>query len=1147
MTPDQAKKILSSSNKRLVIMGRFNSSGPADVAHEGETFSGSSGVDHPKLSVEEFFERMRPEVRYVPGEPHTVGDTSFNSFSLQAPSAGGEVGYGQLISAESPLLKQRSSDDSVPEAVRFQNDGASHVEKLIEDLDEVVKFSDGKFTAALLKLTRRYMVDHANSQSADDKVDLVQWRRLAFDHACSSAIANYMTCCRADEANARSEVSRALDAHAQGEEAPLTPQRKQRLLDGLAHCKLVCEEGRKDDDRLAELGKETEFAFLADYPGSKKYGLYIDGVGDKSFLEYYRYFLERSGAVHRFVRNGSSHSSVFLWLAGKYRAFESDNALANYTAESMCTVGVENQEERMPGQTKEERKRNDELVRGMESKVASDIQAKIMGDAEQRGIYEKMRNALNEGILEALRPETAFRRDALYRRLRTLFVALGQMAGGKAGQILGQATDKAAELARVYRAAKNVGLKKGEVEQYQKAFDKLRTEKMAPFVDALKEEVAALDLSEDELSDAVCVAVVKRIAAETKTYFDESWLGDLDAIQEENALLGDIYDLRSKVDVERREDSSRGMPMTVLTSREVGILAPVEAREEDTKAYAKSVQEAAKASGLGAQAGPVSAPLAVPSTLLSSVKENAKGVLKNEQGQEIASLASDPERNLIKATLKEAVAGEELLGANVEIDFGEALSGVKLQEVKGLDLQPLVSSSEARGKQLESVSEKFGTYSKTQSLLRDKYVADSNAKGNTLFTRGVRALALGEYMAAAPPSESNLGVADLSNVLGVIMDIVEHIGDAKDAKLFKVGATLPEDVLKRINISLHLPVNSAAELGNILQYHYNQCQKLDSLATYLEELRQVRNLFEALEGTDAEITVYNCTLREHADEDLTAFSKDLCMVKEHPVVLYLSHQAAASESSFKALSNRVAEVLRDRAKDTNELQLPLVITPASASEAGIFPLVSPSTITLPGLAPLGSTAKGVLPATVSDLNPYLALAASLVVGNGKELGELGELTPRQRKGLKEAVCVTAQPNQSLSLLLSDAWLGLESPLLPLLCMVKWANICLLHGSQTTEELTRLVLKSCAVALRDASDANSSAYLGAAAFEGLGGRGLEEWVNYMPTVFADGSSEPMSSRSSSIAFNSGALGIKQKSGERNFGDVLFVTSLAGCLS
>src|SRR5690606_17324944 len=229
-------------------------------------------------------------------------------------------------------------------------------------------------------------------------------------------------------------------------------------------------------------------------------------------------------------------------------------------------------------------------------------------------------------------------------------------------QILNQATDKAEALSRVYRAVKNVRAKEGEVLQlaeFEAALKRVRSPQMVAFIDAVSEQISSLKVEGDELKAAVGEQVVRSIAVETKTYFDKSWLQDMDAIDEEVRMLGDIYDLRNKLDVERRDDASRGMPMTVLTQEEISILAPVEASEADRDRYAKSIEKAASAAG-HQNNRPVSTDLAVPVKLEASVKESVQGVIKNAEGKPLATVASEPERGLLKATMIEDISADEL-------------------------------------------------------------------------------------------------------------------------------------------------------------------------------------------------------------------------------------------------------------------------------------------------------------------------------------------------------------------------------------------------------------------------------------------------------------------------------------------------------
>src|SRR5690606_34635082 len=109
---------------------------------------------------------------------------------------------------------------------------------------------------------------------------------------------------------------------------------------------------------------------------------------------------------------------------------------------------------------------------------------------------------------------------------------------------------------------------------------------------------------------AVCELVVKEIAVETKTYFDRNWLNDMDAIEEEVQQLGDLYDLRAKVDVERRGGASRGMPMMTVTQVELQQL--VEAGSDELDSYAKDLSKQAAAVGAGAASSPTKAFVPMP-------------------------------------------------------------------------------------------------------------------------------------------------------------------------------------------------------------------------------------------------------------------------------------------------------------------------------------------------------------------------------------------------------------------------------------------------------------------------------------------------------------------------------------------------------
>lgn len=1152
------KLILSSSNKRLVIMGLFNATGSVSTPSKGITFSGMGGDENPKLSVADFFEHIAPELRYERDRTVKVGDTSFNSFKLRTPALVGNKGHGQPITQDSPFLATSGDVAKGTSATQWQEAGGKLLRDLLEDLDEVTRFADGRYSAALLKLARRYMVDYADQQLTDDKVDRADWEALAFDHALSSALLNYMTAYGADEPNARAEVSKALVTYCESTETPLNPARVQQLIAGLERCRRVVESGSEDDPLFQAISKDGSYSYLADYAGSK-YGISVAGVGARGFVAHYRYHRKRSDAVHRFVRNGSLHSYLFLWLAGKYTKFDSAEEFPA-VSKVMFDLGVDGQgDKRVPGETAEERRRNFELVRDAESTVSETDRATL----KESNVYGRLEKALQEGILEKLSPDRAFRRSVLNKRNRELFVALGQMAGGRAGQILNQATAKAEALSGIYRAVKNTRSAEGEVLQvadFQKALKRVRSDSMKGFVDGLSSSIEGLSTEGEALKTAVCEQVVKNIAVATKTFFDSNWLSDMDAIEEEVRLLGDIYDLRNKVDVERRADSSRGMPMTVLTQQEISILAPVEASSADKDRYAKSIEKAAALSGVGTPKGPISTKLAVPVSLEEKLKESCEGTIKDAAGKVLAKLVSEREEGLLTATIVDGVDSDALLGATNIVDLGE-LSGLKVVDLEGFDLQPLATAVDEQSKHVEGVAASFGSYSDTQKLIRDKYVQDRTEKGDTAFTRSARALALGEYMAATPPNESNLGVADLSNVLGIALDIVENIGELGDPKAFSPGVTLPPDILGRMNLSLHYPVNNAAELSRILQYHYGQCESLGELSEYFEELRSIKVLFEALQGTDAEITVFNSTVADHAGKGRGQVrqARDLFFVAQHPLIAYLTAQSLPTSTSLDALGKRMAATLKRRTEDTATLQLPVIVTPASiATDSLMFAVIEPQTIPLPPLVPSGTEAadaEDAVPTTVSGIQSHLALAASLVMaGGGSELGLIDDIMDDQAIRVEECLKVTPQDQQPIADVMREGWLSIGSDLCAMLCMTKWINVCLLHEPEKPEEtIANMLHVNCLQALKDASDPKADGFLVQDLFAGLEVKSVtstkEGFLAYMPHVFEGKGSAPLSGRTQKISLNSGQLGVNNKSTGKsyNFGEVPFVNALAQALN
>jgi hypothetical protein len=318
----------------------------------------------------------------------------------------------------------------------------------------------------------------------------------------------------------------------------------------------------------------------------------------------------------------------------------------------------------------------------------------------------------------------------------------------------------------------------------------------------------------------------------------------------------------------------------------------------------------------------------------------------------------------------------------------------------------------------------------------------------------------------------------------------------------------------------------------------------------------VKNLFESLQGSDVEVTVYNCKVSDHAGKarGQVRQARDLFVVKEHPVVVYLTAQAEPSANSIAQLSQRVVATLKRRTEDTASLQVPVVVTPADVDDSGsIFPMVSPSVLKLPRLALAGTDASeddDVIPCTKAGIDSYLALAASLVVsGAGPELGKLEDIVDDQAINVEEALRVNPQDGQFLTELMREGWLAMGSPLCASLCMSKWLNICLLDEPQTSDHLAALLNSNCLTALKGPTDAKSGDYLVPELFYGLDTKTVSQskdgFLLYMPQVFEGKNSAPLSGRTQAIALTAGSLGVRDKASGKlhNFGELPFLTTLS----
>jgi len=1130
---------LSNANRRLAIVGVFSDSNTKKFVFRRNPSAGAH-----RLSPAEFFDKVAPELRFSGGQTVTIGKTIFNKTKIEAPKidADGKFqGHGVSIPVDSPLLDVAPVENT-SEYQMMQQRGGNLFRSLLEDLDALQQFDQGSFSASILKFARWYMYKYASEQAGDFEISWSDWEDMGFDHDLASKVLHLMTCCPSDEVEAESRVKRSLNAHAG--DAGMNPQVIDALSEGLRRCRRVAE-SEAADDRLVGKAVAEGYAFIKDFPGSER-GFHLPGVGGKGLLQYYTYFRKKSDRVHSFVRNGALHSYLFMWLAGKYSKFRGQDD-ARSVASKMFELSIEGQgDKRIPGMTKEERLRAFQIIRATDSELQGADKKRL----ESLETYEKFAEALNREIMKNLQPPREFRREVLAERNQGLFIMLSQMAGGKAGAIFQDASKQCLALVKVYRGAKNVHAADGQKltkTHFLDLFEKLKGEENAALMEKLAAKVQTIQSEDEQLKAEVCELVVSGIAGQTKTFFDSTMLENIDAIEKEIEELREIYQLHMGVTINSSSQSASegasglGMAGAIITNVEVGL--PVEESSAgDLKIYQESLAKVASSMGLSSsQALPSETVIGVPNSLETAVAKGGPGEIKDAKGKVLATVAREEDGNL-RIELSDNADREQLLASDTTISFGDTSVTVVDAEIK---LDHLVRGPDSLD--AAKAVKNFGAYSDCKRRIRGKYM--SEGESDSMFRQSTRALALGEYMLAAPKNLINLGIADLSNVLGVILDATEHIG-CIDAKTLEAGAELDPDKLTRLNLSLHYPVNNKKELQEIVQYHANQCRSLEALVPYLRELSDIRALLQASAGTDAEIVVLNTTLGAQAEEARHPF-----YIEDRPGVCYLTHQSQPTAAGIRELSEAmVAEAQRNKDYPV----VPIVITPAELKQDGAaFPLIGPATFKLPQLLAADAPSEGGLPITGQVVSPYLAMAMSLMGGLYRD--SLGKITGLTRKTDKSIADTLKLGPEGLSLvhndryltdLFLDVWAWTEGPLLGELILVKWLNLCLAYRTdaeadkkflgQSSYEPLHWLRKDCRPALHWAYD--NGAKVAKQAFAGFKSDSIADFSILRPLDIP--TSNQLGNCAKPVPFDAGALGVSEiRKGRhgKGFGKVAFVST------
>ena len=738
--------------------------------------------------------------------------------------------------------------------------------------------------------------------------------------------------------------------------------------------------------------------------------------------------------------------------ASKYASW--DEGEFNKASDPMYDIGVEGQgDKRIPGETHAERA---EMFRRIqEAPLEEDVDKELRDDED----YNNFTYIVEDHTFSALLADKAVTAASLRYRAKKLFSLLGQLAGGKVGQLLNELDKFNALFVPLYRIIKNTR-PENEDEGYKLSDFKERLESVIgekiktsfPEIDNFVENV--ISNSQQEWSSAdrdqslnlktiVTNKFISAYASVSKNHFARQYLENRFDIKEEIRVAEELYDvIRNQQQVSAQSE--------VVGSPVVSVVETVfpNTREKNKKNFRDDIFQQ-QVQQISEQR---SDPIVAQTPIHEKLKDVEAGTFKvvSDSGTEVASAIIKPDSIEYKVEQDKA---EEFLqdDAKLVINQGDEKLEVLVTELDfpKEDIDEVLKQKQQEKDDVLDLANKNAQLAEMQNNIVKVYQKDD---ADRALSNSLRSLMLCEYILAVPKSQSQLGKPDISNILGLMVDIVEHLVEPNDSKvidgvLVQDGDPTPE--LSRINLSKYYPVANRDELWDIVNYQYQLAKELSNVKDYLQELAEIRDFVESLGETDVDLIFVNSTLKEQAE--VNQFDQFIPHAYS-PAVIYLTTQANSSQG-LNTMADRIAELVGD--KNAQNLQMPIFVSPEELPEnltknAGL-PIISATDLHLPPLKAKPAKEGFVVDKIIQE-KPYLLLSAAIMMNEGSQaLGNVDRLDISTDTSFKREYNIAINTNQTVSDVLRELWLKSKKPLLDNLIFVKWLNFLFL-AMQTDKKI-----------------------------------------------------------------------------------------------
>lgn len=867
---------LKDAAKRLDIVGKF-SSGPA----EAHVFNGKN------QTRQSFFDSVKPGLGRVYSEI-TVGGQPFKTILLVPPLHADET---QALQADSPLFEK--------EGGAWDEIGKAQFTRLVSLVDQVMQFQHPQFSADLVDLAIQYI---SNAVGGGHLLGS-SWNLIKRDPVLAAGLCQYLMAPSSDEVAVLESWTNKLGRQKQF----LGKVPVETVRDKLEKLRAALTSDKSGDATLASVtGPHGSAKRLASYASG-----YLNLPTGCHFAAAYRIFRKNSDELHARLRSPELFSFIVWWWVHGYdpEMLHEEGDIAGENVRSAFEIGIAAKGlDRKRGLSFEQRKAQAEAAQKTRGEAMSGIKD------EDKELYGRLLDQLFEVFDRSWDVARPLERSDMERQVTGLFETLAVM-GMPWFKTLKAAVNESAEKLRgadqiilnqpqdMASALQEWAKNNSQQELIASYLSKLKAEGITPGHDSFY-EFATRQSIVDKFSAA-------RINASPDTLKKRSRIRKfMRFLLQAQGGLG--------------SETATGLPMLVHLPQEAA--AQLDVLLQESKSHKKT--QAPGKTTLRLRGNAANSVRGVPSgkVVLSSDAVSAQFHAPDAAGGDFAA----PSEEFTVVDLE--VAGEllalpddeDLLGRPVQVG-GQSYS---VRELLDADAEAVVLGTLAQQRvDLSPLPDAITNQDLAEwdTILAEIHAGFPGDESQT-YKRLYRAATLGRYLLAASDKDVPFGRKDLSNSLGLIVELVSRFGRVEGSGAKAQLKDISAEERATLNLSTTFPVSTRDELADMVRGHREIIWGIKLLRGYLEEVDSIATIIHKSHGTGIEIVVINATLDKLRTEFLGYPSRQL----------YVTSQARdlASVSTFLPELDRTARAPGDAMR----VQFPVSLGAGHAPEEAFFNL-----------------------------------------------------------------------------------------------------------------------------------------------------------------------------------------------------------------